>query len=160
MKCFILVSIFLIGACLAVIIPAREREQLRERAELYMLDTLKAAVSNMRYLGEPLPTNWANLSNTVESAKLFDRARGICEYNHLPPPEEIYTVLARKVANPGWEGGFVFMVRSKPRRWAGLGNGRWALIADPKPGHPTEMRVWLPEDYLPSEIRSQLANKH
>jgi len=160
----LLVTIFLICAYLTVIIPAEKRERLRNRAELHMLDTLKAGVSNTRYAGEPLPTNWAILSNSVE---LFGLARNICEHYHLPPPDEMYTILARKVINPGREGGFVFVVQSKPCKWGGNGRGRWALIADPKAtmefsGMRTSndiLRLWLPEDYLPPEIRSQLVNK-
>jgi hypothetical protein len=162
--CYILISVYLVGGYLAVVIPAREREQLRNRAELHMLNTLKAGVSKMRYAGEPLPTNWASLSN---SAELFDKVRGVCEYNHLPPPDEMYTILARKVINPLREGGFVFVVRSKPCKWGSQGNGRWVLVADPKApmafsGAGTSndiLRLWLPEDYLPPEIRSQLVNK-
>src|SRR5664279_3302013 len=92
---FLIIPIALVILYVAIIGPARDRAEKHSRAELYLLDTIKAGVSQHLYGGGQLPTNWMSLSNSVD----WDRVVGICEYNHLPPPEETYTVLVRAATN-------------------------------------------------------------
>lgn len=149
--------------CVAIIVSTSGPTEKQRRAELYMLDIITGSVSFHLDAGGQLPTNWLSLSNTVN----WSRVSGICSYNHLPQPEESYTVLARPVTNTATqEGGFCFLVSSKPAKWPRR-NGRWALVAWPKPlpadvpgtrSSNRVLRVWLPEESLSLEIRSQLTN--
>lgn len=158
----LLIVVLLVLLYLAVISPARERAEKHRRAEIFLLDTIGVGVSQHLDAGGQLPTKWLGLSNSVD----WPRVSGICEYNHLPPPEESYRVLANAMTNEA-TGGFCFLVASKPASWPARGIGRWALVVSPKPlptGWPGMestnriLRTWLPENYLTPEIRSQLAN--
>ena len=155
-------SIALIFLYLAIISPAINRARQHQRAELYLLDTIKAKVSQALDAGGQLPTNWISLSNSVD----WDLVLGICEYNHLPPPAESYTVLKRAVTNEV-TGGFCFLLSSKPTKWPAMRVGRWALVVGPRQlpagsqgreSTNTIWRTWLPEEFIKAEIRTQLTS--
>jgi hypothetical protein len=149
--------------CIAIVVSTSGPTKTQRRAELHMLGMIAGGVEFHLHAGGQLPTNWPSLSNSVN----WSRVSGICSYNHLPQPEESYTVLARPVTNTATQaGGFCFLVSSKPAKWPRR-NGRWALVVWPKP-LPADvpgvrstnrvLRVWLREESLSPEIRSQLTN--
>lgn len=123
------------------------RSSHRRRAELYLLDSIGYVVQHHLEAGGQLPTNWRSLSNSAEWTRVTD----ICEYNHLPPPTERYTVLAQAVTNRQ-TGGFCFLISSQPSRWPDR-VGRWILVVGPKYtiGDWTSnsvTRTWLAETSL------------
>lgn len=165
-KHFVIGSIsLLIILYLTVIGPAIERERMRTRAELHLLNTIKAGVSQHLYAGGELPTNWLSLSNAVD----WELAVSICERYHLPPPTELYTVLRKPVDLDNYFHS-VFLVRTKPCNQPGDGSGRWVLGLGhysmdssgqfrPVSRSNEVYRTWVSEGQLPSEIRSQLTNQ-
>lgn len=126
--------------------------------ELFLLDTIKSGVSSCLDTGGLLPTNWMSLSNSVD----WNRVLGICDYNHLPSPTTTYFILPQPITNKA-TGGILFLVSSKPVHWPGR-FGRWALVKGAKglssaSSSNNISRVWIPEESLEPEIRSQLKSQ-
>jgi hypothetical protein len=148
-----------------VISPAQERGKRQNDAEIYMLRVIEGDLQSLLYTGKVFPTNWQTFSNSVK----WDLVEGICSFNSLPPPTNLYCVLRDPVFyNDGGYTGRIFLVRSKPYKNQSHQFGRWALMK----GHQLQVenhygfggssndvsRVWLDENKLPASIRSQLAN--
>lgn len=159
LKWFLVVVFILFCLYMGIIVPAEERSKKHRQAELSQIDYIKTGVALHLDKGGQLPTNWMSLTNMMDWKWLMYA----CEHNHWPPPMELYVILAHPVTNPD-TGGLCFLLSSRPTRWPAHGVGRWALIAGPteftnEPGPEYRvLRTWLPEDALPSEIRSQLAD--
>jgi hypothetical protein len=144
---------------LVVVLPWNARAEKSRRAELHLLNTIQGMLHSHLDAGGPLPTNWASLSNAVN----WELLARICEYNHLPPPTELYTVLPRPIdLNPYHRS--VFLVRTEPRRWPAQERGRWVMgVCFRWPDQPVFNndtnrvdRNWFPEKLLPAAVRAQL----
>src|SRR5436190_481464 len=73
--------------------PVRVSEEKKRRAELHLLNTIQGQIQAHLDSGGELPASWAGLSNAVD----WKLVAGICEYNQLPPPEELYTLLPHPI---------------------------------------------------------------
>jgi hypothetical protein len=141
-----------------VLLTFRSGGEKERRGELHLLNTIQSQISSHLDSGGQLPNNLASLSNAVD----WTFITGICEYNQLRPPAELYTVLPQPIAfNPYHRS--IFLVGSKSRSWPGLERGRWVVGVGPFPGQPLSnansnrvYRLWIADKYLPPEIRSQL----
>lgn len=130
----------------------RDEERKRMRAELQMLDIIRGGVSSELETGSALPTNWISLSNVVNWGTLTR----MWQDGFIPPATEAYAVLSKTIyLSNHFHSGSVFLVGSKLRTWPGLGSGRWVLVSSSN----GVFRIWIPEDRLPPEIRSQLTNR-
>ena len=161
---FIWLAVFLVAFGLTIIAEVNLRREKRERAELHLLNTLQGGLSAFLDTGGQLPTSWMQLSNAVNS----ELAVEICKNNQLPPPTELYTVLQTPTNLDDYHH-CVFLVRSKSARWprqgrwvVGVGFG-WTRAPNGQPLSSSSCnklyRTWVSEDYLPANIRSQLARQ-
>jgi hypothetical protein len=139
--------------------PFRQVQEKKRRAELQLLDMVRHQTHSHLLSGGDLPTNWAGFSNVLE----WEAVTNFCG-NYLPPLTELCTVLPRPVDFDSYHRS-IFLVRSEPC-WSGTWErGRWVLgICFRWPGNvPPDGdsnrtdRTWIPERYLPPEVRSQLA---
>jgi hypothetical protein len=143
-------ALALLLSCLAVAINiTRTKAEKRIRAELHMIDMIKAGVIDHLDSGGRLPTNWLGVSNVVD----WDFVSRMSQDDFIPPATKLYTVLSQSVSGKQ-HFGVVFLVRSKPYKRPVAGVGRWALTASSN----HVKRIWIPKRYLSPEIRSQLTN--
>jgi len=142
-----------------------DRSEKRRRAEIYMLETIRAQMSQDLVAGTNVPTNWLSLSNAIN----WELVAEICASNGLPDLTQLYNVLPKGVLDKR-SAGMVFLVRRESCSWPGLGRGRWALAARTSewttegqsnkwswvPSSNQVSRIWLPDPYLSPEISSQI----
>jgi len=151
---YIWLILIVLGFCLVYAVewvPARHEAEKHRRAEIYMLEIIRSDVFNALEEGHGLPTNWAGLTNALHGELIL----GISQYNSIPPATELYTVLPHPVIFTNYPyAGRIFLVRSKPVSWPGRSSGRWMLVA----GTNFIWRIWMFEEQLPPEIKSQFTN--
>ena len=143
-------------------LPWRAAEEKKQRAELHLLNTLDGQIHAHLDAGGALPTNWPGVSNAVN----WELIVKICEHNGLRPATELYTVLPRPV-RMDIPQLTVFLVRTESRRWPARERGRWVMGRGSRPleyrHSPSDTnhvdRHWIPEQYLPPEILSQLPRR-
>lgn len=161
----LLIGAALVLVCLVVVSATREREEKRRRAEIHMLKTIQGGIRSHLDAGGQLPTNLVALSNSVNWQLVVD----ISKHNKLPPPTECYTVLQEPIFYSDYQRtGFIFLVRSKPRKWVRNELGRWALVKGqasvndlgPAGSSNRVFRVWLYESNLSPKIRLQTGNRN
>ena len=147
----IIASVVVLVLCFNIFSQLKDRAAKRRRAELQMLDTIKAGVFDHISSGGELPTNWQSLSNVVR----WESVANMYQDNFIPPVTESYTILAQPVLyRMHVSKPYIFLVGSKPRRWSGHDHGRWMLGASSN----RVVRTWLDEDHMTPELRSQLTN--
>jgi hypothetical protein len=114
-----------------------------------MLDLIRAGVLQQLSAGAKIPTDWLAISNMVNWEAVTNMSQpGI-------PATERYTPLKDPVPfTHALTTGSVFLVRSKPQSWPGLPFGRWVLVGSTN----RVSRVWIPENALMPNIRSQVTN--
>jgi hypothetical protein len=150
----------LLVVCCFLLLSNRAVEEKQRRAELHFLNVIQGQIySHLVDSGGQLPTDWTSLSNAVN----WKMVAGICEYNHLPPPTELYTVLPQPIDFDSYHRS-IFLVRSKSRGWPAMKRGRWVVgVGFRWPGQPffngdsnRVSRAWVPDGYLPAQVQSQL----
>lgn len=139
----------LLSCVIVAINVTKEKAEKRIRAELHMIDMIKAGIVDHLDTGGRLPTNWLGVSNVVN----WEFVSQMSQNDFIPPATELYTVLGQSVTG-SHHFGAVFLVRSKPHKRPVAGVGRWALAVSSN----QVKRIWIPEHNLSPEIRSQLTN--
>jgi hypothetical protein len=119
----------------------RQQGEKQSRTVIHLLDVISAGVGNKLEAGEPLPTNWMTLSNSVNWDLLLD----ICKSHNLPHVTNLFTILPDPplivvsnayVTNMLVYGGPIFLIATRPTGSLLGGYSRWALVKISNPGSP------------------------
>jgi len=130
----------------------RADAEKRRRAEINMLDLIRAGVLESANRTGQLPKTWEAISNSWN----WEYAARMSEDGFIPPATQSYTLLEHPVPFTNvLTSGSVFLVRSKPGSWPGLHFGRWVLVG----ATDRVSRVWIPENKLMPNIRSPVTAK-